>query len=301
MSSTAADAFDALRTRLLAHLEQDAPAGFACLRALRRHSVSAVHIDAPLLALPLSGRKTVRPSSAPALHIVPGELMVVGAPCTLDVENVPDAGSGRYLTVAITLCDAVLDAARLLRKDAAPAARAVQPVVARAPLGGLAPVLLRWCMAMERGDEIRARLALTEVVLQLVDQGHAALLAPPAPTLAARIRAMVAEAPARAWSSADIEARVGMSGATLRRRLAEEHTGLRAVISEARLAAGMQLLYTTALPVKTVAQRVGYASASSFGKRFAERYGLEPSRIGNQAAAGPVRPRVSPRIEAEAA
>lgn len=299
--SSSDPAFDALRTRLLAHLERGVPAGFACLRAHRRHSVSAVHIDAPLLALPLSGRKTVRASGAPAMHILPGELMVVCTPCTLDVENVPEADSGRYLTVAVTLCDAVLEASRLLRKDAALAPRAAQPAVARAPLGSLAPVLLRWCTAMEREDETRARLALTEVVLHLVDHGHAALLAPAAPTLAARIRAMVAEAPARAWSSADIEARVGMSGATLRRRLAEERTGLRAVISEARLAAGMQLLYTTALPVKTVAQRVGYASASSFGKRFAERYGLEPSRIGNQAVVRRVPPSLARRVDAEAA
>ncbi|NZD47207.1 AraC family transcriptional regulator [Sphaerotilus sulfidivorans] len=42
----------------------------------------------------------------------------------------------------------------------------------------------------------------------------------------------------------------------------------------------MQLLYTTRLPVKTVAQRVGYRSVSSFVRRFGERYGVEPSRIG---------------------
>lgn len=43
----------------------------------------------------------------------------------------------------------------------------------------------------------------------------------------------------------------------------------------------MGLLYTTRLPLKTVAARVGYRSLGSFSKRFVERYGLEPAAIGN--------------------
>jgi transcriptional regulator GlxA family with amidase domain len=34
-------------------------------------------------------------------------------------------------------------------------------------------------------------------------------------------------------------------------------------------------------PVKTVAARVGYRSVASFSRRFSERYGLDPARIGN--------------------
>jgi len=111
--------------------------------------------------------------------------------------------------------------------------------------------------------------------------GHHSLLEPPAPTLGGRIRSMVAENPGREWSSLDLELSLGMSGATIRRHLAAEGASLRKIIVEARLARALELLYTTRLPVKTVAQRVGYASASSFVKRFSERYGTEPSRIGN--------------------
>jgi len=73
-----------------------------------------------------------------------------------------------------------------------------------------------------------------------------------------------------------------MSGATLRRRLAAEGTSLRDVIAEARLSQAFSLLSTTNLPVKTVALRVGYNSASTFSRRFSERYGVEPSRLSNE-------------------
>jgi methylphosphotriester-DNA--protein-cysteine methyltransferase len=73
----------------------------------------------------------------------------------------------------------------------------------------------------------------------------------------------------------------GDSGATLRRRLASEQLSVRELIADARLAYAMQLLYTTRLPLKTVAARVGYRSLGSFNRRFAARYGLDPAEIGN--------------------
>ncbi|MNU07223.1 Helix-turn-helix domain protein [compost metagenome] len=56
---------------------------------------------------------------------------------------------------------------------------------------------------------------------------------------------------------------------------------MRELIIDARLAHAMQLLYTTRLPLKTVAARAGYRSLSSFNKRFNARYGLDPAAIGN--------------------
>ena len=113
----------------------------------------------------------------------------------------------------------------------------------------------------------------------LCRQGHGNLLLPPAPTLGEQIRDRVAAEPARDWQSRDLEEQFALSGATLRRRLAAEHTSLRQLLTEARLAHAMQLLYTTDLPLKTVAARAGYRSAASFSKRFAEQYGLAPTDI----------------------
>jgi AraC-like DNA-binding protein len=114
------------------------------------------------------------------------------------------------------------------------------------------------------------------------EQGFHELLQPRAPSLPAQIRAMIAADPAKEWSSEELEHALAMSGATLRRRLAAEGTSLRNLMAEARLSQAFTLLSTTDLPVKTVALRVGYNSASTFARRFGERYGVEPSRLCNE-------------------
>jgi transcriptional regulator GlxA family with amidase domain len=55
---------------------------------------------------------------------------------------------------------------------------------------------------------------------------------------------------------------------------------LREIIADARLSHAVVLLTTTRLSVKVVAQKVGYASVSAFSRRFSERYGVDPSRVG---------------------
>ncbi|MCZ3381905.1 helix-turn-helix transcriptional regulator [Kosakonia sp. SOY2] len=91
------------------------------------------------------------------------------------------------------------------------------------------------------------------------------------------IRNMVSSDPAYHWSTGEIEDRLNISGATLRRRLAAENTTLSAVITDTRVAGALQLLMTTRIPIKTVAARVGYASVASFSRQFSKRYGAEPS------------------------
>jgi AraC-like DNA-binding protein len=146
------------------------------------------------------------------------------------------------------------------------------------------PQLQAWCHALQAQRPDQARLALSSLLLRLCAQGHTALLAPPLPGFAAQVRAIVAAQPARDWRSRDFEDALGLSGATLRRRLSAEQTTLSEVIVQARLAQAMELLYTTRWPIKTIAARVGYRSPASFSRRFAQRYGLEPGEIGNAQA-----------------
>lgn len=126
-------------------------------------------------------------------------------------------------------------------------------------------------------------MAMLAVVMELCRRGYDALLLPPPPSVTARLREMVMAQPALEWKSAHFEDALAVSSATLRRRLSAEGTTLRDVITSARLACALELLYTTRWPIKTVAAKVGYRSASSFVRRFSERYGMEPARIGNAA------------------
>lgn len=276
---------DLLLSRLLALARDERMPPCGCIRAVQGHAIKSAELGGPLLVLPLVGHKRLRDGEL-RLAVSPGELLLVPGARQVDMENLPDATAGEYVAVGLMVPEPVREAARRLWRAPLP----VQPgASAVLTLGGTQAALvdswLQWAMAVEQGRALQADHALLGLVLQLCERGHDGLLAPVALRLAARIHAMVAERPGRDWRSDDVERATGLSGATLRRRLADEGTSLRRVLVEARLACALQLLYATRLPVKTVAQRVGYRSVSSFARRFGERYGVEPSRIGLAAVA----------------
>jgi len=251
--------------------------GYACITARREHGASSVEIPQPQFAILLQGRKQVR-TAQQSLEFAPGDLFLITRRCRIDVVNIPDPHSGLYLSAIVPMCAEALTAARALWNEPLPEAG---EALARLPLAEHGATLLQWRQALEHGRYTEARLALASLAVAFCRRGHGSLLVPPEPSLGDRIRDLIAAQPERDWQSRDFEAQLGLSGATLRRRLASEHSSVRELITDARLAHAMGLLYTTRLPLKTVAARVGYRSLGSFNKRFAERYGLEPAAIGN--------------------
>ncbi|HEU4602429.1 MAG TPA: helix-turn-helix transcriptional regulator [Steroidobacteraceae bacterium] len=251
----------------------------SCVRvqAKEAYMLHALNIDTALFAIPLEGCKRFRRDSE-WLCVTRGDVFLVPAPQALDVENVPDERAGRYLAIGIPLHANILEAARQLIPNP------IGPGASDAASISLEPYvddLSAWLSALVRKDALRVYHAMVGLVLRLYENGFQGLLQPRAPTLSAQIRAKIAVDPAKDWSSEELEHALSMSGATLRRRLAAEGTSLRDVIAEARLSQAFALLSTTDLPVKTVAVRVGYNSASTFARRFSERYGVEPSRLSN--------------------
>ncbi|MEN5040030.1 helix-turn-helix domain-containing protein [Stenotrophomonas sp. TWI1149] len=251
--------------------------GYACITARREHGASSVEIPQPQFAILLQGRKQVR-TAQQSLEFAPGDLFLITRRCRIDVVNIPDPHSGLYLSAIVPMCAEALTAARALWNEPLPEAG---DALARLPLAEHGATLLQWRQALEHGRYTEARLALASLAVAFCRRGHGSLLVPPEPSLGERIRDLIAAQPERDWQSRDFEAQLGLSGATLRRRLASEQSSVRELITDARLAHAMGLLYTTRLPLKTVAARVGYRSLGSFSKRFVERYGLEPAAIGN--------------------
>lgn len=276
----------ALTSLLLGRLRQRLVSGQALGEGLsfcthQAHTLRSLSLDGALMAVPVQGHKRVRQSGEADIFIYPGELLLVPGACQADVENVPTPEGAPYLALGMLLSPTVLDAGRLLWAE---------PPGRRSPPGPactvrlddtLAQHLWHWCQASEAGQPALAQHALVGLVLALCERGHTGVLHPPAPTLAARIRTLVGAEPARPWSSADLEARLGLSGATLRRHLAAEGTGLRDVLVDARLAHALGLLYASPMPLKTVAARVGYTSVASFAHRFTLRYGVAPGEVGH--------------------
>jgi AraC-like DNA-binding protein len=71
---------------------------------------------------------------------------------------------------------------------------------------------------------------------------------------------------------------LAMSQRTLRRRLAESGTGYQALLDEVRQALAEEMLDTGVLSVEDVAQRLGYAEASSFIHAFKRWHGATPTQ-----------------------
>ena len=302
-----------LQQQLQALLDSEAAASCVHASARMAHTVRAVDVLQPALSIVLEGCKTVHCADCDG-KLPPGGMLVMCAGARLDVQHQPDVQTGRYRALMVPLCDEVLTAARLLlgtgfppvTTASAPAVTgstgqevaygiftAVPPAdqmsspgpwIYTAVADDHAPALLRWAHTLLQGDYAGARAALAARVMALVQRrGLRRLVLPQAPTLAHQVREQVLAAPARHWQSRDFEALLGLSGATLRRRLAAEHTSLRELLAEVRLGLSLNLLYGTHLPLKTVAARVGYRSPDAFVRAFRMRFGLEPSQLGREA------------------
>ncbi|WP_043536338.1 helix-turn-helix domain-containing protein [Saccharomonospora cyanea] len=77
---------------------------------------------------------------------------------------------------------------------------------------------------------------------------------------------------------AAVAAELGMTTRTLRRRLAAEGAGFRALLDEVRQALAEELLATRSMSVEQVAHRLGYGDAAAFVRAFMRWTGVSPGR-----------------------
>jgi AraC-like DNA-binding protein len=96
---------------------------------------------------------------------------------------------------------------------------------------------------------------------------------------AARIRRLAGRRPDHDWTGAQIGGQLGVSEATLRRRLQKEGTSLRDVLTDIRMTHAMQLLQSSNMPVSAIAASAGFESQSRFAIRFRSRFGFPPTAV----------------------
>lgn len=75
-----------------------------------------------------------------------------------------------------------------------------------------------------------------------------------------------------------IAGRLGVSGRSLRRHLADEGTQFRALLGETRLAEAQRLLADSPLPVAEIGSRLGFGDPACFRRRFRQATGASPRR-----------------------
>ncbi|WBS02585.1 helix-turn-helix transcriptional regulator [Pseudoduganella sp. SL102] len=253
--------------------------------APRRYRLRAMDIDQPALMIPLAGRKILAEGQT-AAELGPGRYLMIHRALRCTVQNIPEHGD--YQAWCIAFPWRVIGLARTLLDAHAP-----PPVPgpnhscgALAALHAeLAHLLAAQCGGADPGTLDHALLG---VLLALHRHGDDQFRLAQDLSVAARVRLVVGAAPGRDWCSADLEESLHMSGATLRRRLADEGTSLRIVLRDARLHHALALLQTTRRPLRAIALACGYRSLPSFARQFEARFGVDPVAISN-AAPGPDR------------
>jgi AraC-like DNA-binding protein len=255
--------------------------------AQRAYRLRAVQVDEPLLVVPMAGLKRLEVEGNQA-EVACGEFVMLHQACRVGVENLPPPGTtDAYRAWVVSFpWRAVTLARSLVGAHSHNALATAKGLVKPFSCGDLMPLLAgvrAYLTAMSTIGEVpnaaQRDHALLGLLLALARAGHDQFLHAQDPSMAARIRLLVAATPARNWVSGDFEMALHVSGATLRRRLAQEDTSLRQVLRETRLQHGLGLLQSTRRPLKSIALACGYLSVASFSRGFVAQFGVEPSAV----------------------
>ena len=237
-------------------------------------------IDEPALIVVLDGVKEVH-IAGDLFEFRPGEPFVLPAGRAFDIVNRPDETSGRYRAVFITL---PRDLVR--RVSQAHPRRTAPPVSTREPHDpgiDLTPqtvdTIAHAATALRRTglDTSLAEHRVMEILLLI---GHVPAIAQSgAPTVSERARHHIALSPMDPWRGQDLARLLGLSTATLRRRLAEEGTSLRRILTAERMRRARAMIDDGERNIAAIAAACGYSSRSHFAASFRSAHGSSPHSL----------------------
>lgn len=272
----------AIAQRLRAHLQQNAMQTLGDLgifHCYRPQALRQVPLHQPGLVLVVSGVKQVYKEQQ-AEPYQAGQLLLFAAGSRIHLKNLPAPGSD-YLALAATFSPVLLD--RFVANYGSQLDLWSQPPLAKATAATeLLQSLEQWldiCLSA-RQSPLQHDHRAQEILLLLAQQGVAGkIFAQQNPSWQQKVSACLALDISRDWRMEEVAARFHCSGATLRRRLDQEHCNFRTLLEEVRLVAALGLLQESYWPVVRVAQAVGYESASRFAERFRLRFGMSPQEL----------------------
>jgi AraC-like DNA-binding protein len=231
-----------------------------------------LYSDQPALIVVRCGIKQIS-SSQGAYEATPGQAVALPMGREWTVVN-EAAAVGGYQADAFTFApELVADYAKTMT-------RPPTDTGAFTPDEAMEEALRRLCRALAERTEPDAvlRHLFGEIVIRL-DALGISLLPRRRNSLHDRVRALVGNDVSGDWGAVRVTTALGVSEASLRRKLAASGTTLTEIITDVRMTRALGLLQATELPVNQVALEVGYGSASKFAARFRERFGLSPRDI----------------------
>lgn len=237
--------------------------------ALERERIASVVLEMPVIGIVLRGQKEVWRGDA-AQILRPGTVFVFPRGVPLDVVNVPDAVTGIYESLLLTV-------------DKRPAGLA--PLKApRRPQGfavTLTPDLAEavchaaTTIADPAHGEALCELRFAELLTLLASDpaGRLALTG----DLSERAEWVIAQSPAHGWSVGELARELGVGASTLRRRLDEAGQPFRQLLAGVRMQAAREALRNGA-SMSEAAVTAGYASRSHFYRAYRAHHGHPPRR-----------------------
>lgn len=244
--------------------------------ARERECIAQFRPTTPALVVVMEGSKQIAWGAEGKICIA-GDALFLPADAVLDVVNDPDPATGSYRALYLQFPRAMM----------IEAARRWPEFAAREPDHGIAVVKLDDGLtstilhAAEGLNHCSARMSahrLLGVLGHLAERGIVSF----APKYVERsvleaIRLLVRHRLDQPWSAATVAAALGMSEATLRRRLALEGGSLRTVMLGERMDAAHRLLEERTADVAQTMAAIGYVSRSHFSRHYKAAYGAVPS------------------------
>jgi AraC-like DNA-binding protein len=252
----------------------------AALQVLQRNDcvLRRVPVDGALLVWVRHGTKYIRGAEV-NLAVREGECVALAAGQMLDMINEADA-KGVYQA------DCLSFDAGLIADFAQSGPAAASRIRGALKLGSLpqefAGALSRAGNSLGQPRDVVpdpiARQRLIEVLMWLRLNG-ADFPLDGAKLTSVRVRSLLRSAPDLPWKAGEVARRLGMSEATLRRRLAAENFSFGDLLIDVRMSTALVLLQATERSITDIALSVGYESPSRFAVRFRERLGLSPTEL----------------------
>jgi AraC-like DNA-binding protein len=234
-----------------------------------------VTIARPLIGIVLSGAKEFWLGDT-GRRFAAGDVFVLPGGATVDVVNLPDERSGLYESLLVEVPNLPASVARL--PDLPPVSSRQEFEIGVTLTADLVDALAHAATTLATSDHaaILGEHRLAEVLMLLrTDPAARALFEV---SLGDRIGWMVAAEPSRRWTADEIAERLGIGASTLRRRLTEAGTPLRAVLASARMQIAQGMLARGEASVTSAAEAAGYSSRSHFNRRFRSVFGSAPGK-----------------------
>ncbi|HPY40065.1 MAG TPA: helix-turn-helix transcriptional regulator [Thiolinea sp.] len=246
--------------------------------ARQKQAIHQVPILSPTLLIVRQGEKRVY-TGQEQLSLMPEHATILPAGITPLMENLPDNG--------LYFADLFVPPRAWLLRFREQYGHLLPPLPmqhARFKTDLALEQALEACKARVASDEpwqlARLELAWAQALLELVRLTVASsfFIASNQP-LADHLRDLINFAPSQDWQAEKLAHQLGMSSATLRRRLQAENTSFTNLLQEVRMARALGLVITTAQAISDIAAQCGYESLASFSQAFKRHFEISPSEL----------------------